>query len=229
MRVTRFEWSGSEPRCRNLKNAFPPSAKAQRASKLTTQPNFNSFRDRSESNRNRPSRRSPRMARAVHQGEKVAWRRGSRAAKSWMSKKGSCRGSYEKLRNSRACRKSFKESLKSNLQQQPQEVEQRRHDLMPEHQKVQKRSRKTRGGPERKLIEMMSDFGSYRTTSWKQNFRGCRQEKKEEAVMLRKFQCRHFAGKPSAMSSFTPLEFPKNSLCWTAKTTNIVTAIRQIP
>ena len=90
------------------------------------------------------------------------------------------------MRNSRACRKSFKESLKSNLQQQPQEVEQRRHDLMPEHQKVQKRSRKTRGGPERKLIEMMSDFGSYRTTSWKQNFRGCRQEKKEEAVMLRK-------------------------------------------
>ena len=34
----------------------------------------------------------------------------------------------------------FQESLKSNLQQQLQEVEQRRRDLMPEHQKVQKRS-----------------------------------------------------------------------------------------
>ena len=34
--------------------------------------------------------------------------------------------------------KEFQENLESNLQQQLQEVEQRRHDLMPEHQKVQK-------------------------------------------------------------------------------------------
>ena len=33
------------------------------------------------------------------------------------------------------------ESLKRNLQQQLQEVEQRRHDLMPERQKVQRRSK----------------------------------------------------------------------------------------
>ena len=38
--------------------------------------------------------------------------------------------------------KEVQESLKSNLQQQLQEVEQRRHDLMPVHQKVQKRSQK---------------------------------------------------------------------------------------
>ena len=38
--------------------------------------------------------------------------------------------------------KEVQESLKSNLQQQLQEVEQRRHDLMPEHQKVQKISQK---------------------------------------------------------------------------------------
>ena len=36
--------------------------------------------------------------------------------------------------------KEFQESVKSNLQQQLQEVEQRRHDLVPEHQNVQKRS-----------------------------------------------------------------------------------------
>ena len=35
------------------------------------------------------------------------------------------------------------ESLKSNLQQQLHEMERRRHDLMPEHQEVQKRSQKT--------------------------------------------------------------------------------------
>ena len=38
--------------------------------------------------------------------------------------------------------KEFQESLKSNLQQQLQEVEQRRHDLIPEHKKEQKRSQK---------------------------------------------------------------------------------------
>ena len=42
--------------------------------------------------------------------------------------------------------KEFQENLKSNLQQQLQqqlqEVEQRRHDLMPEHQRVRKRSQK---------------------------------------------------------------------------------------
>ena len=34
--------------------------------------------------------------------------------------------------------KELQERLKSNLQLQLQEVEQKRHDLMPDHQKVQK-------------------------------------------------------------------------------------------
>ena len=40
--------------------------------------------------------------------------------------------------------KELQESIKSNLQQQLHEVEQRRHDLMPEHQKVQKRQQNTK-------------------------------------------------------------------------------------
>ena len=36
--------------------------------------------------------------------------------------------------------KEFQENVKSYLQEQLQELEQRRHDLMPEHQKAQKRS-----------------------------------------------------------------------------------------
>ena len=38
--------------------------------------------------------------------------------------------------------KEVQDSLENDLQQQLQEVEQRWHDLMPEHQKVQKRSQK---------------------------------------------------------------------------------------
>ena len=54
------------------------------------------------------------------------------------------------------------------------------------------RHKKRCGASERKLIEMRSNFGSCRTKSirkkwpmqkWQHNFSGCRQEKKEEAVM----------------------------------------------
>ena len=111
--------------------------------------------------------------------------------------------------------KEVQESLKSNLQQQLQEMEQRRRNLMPEHQKVQKISQKYKafrtkeemckkkvlqhkrrcGGSERKLVAMRSDFGSCRTKSirtqwlmqkWQQNSRGCRQEKKKKAATLPK-------------------------------------------
>ena len=67
---------------------------------------------------------------------------------------------------------------------------------MPEHQKVQKRSQKTKQfRTKEEICAMRSDFGSCRTKSirtkwlmqkWRQNFRVCRQEKKEEAAMLRK-------------------------------------------
>ena len=40
--------------------------------------------------------------------------------------------------------KEAHDSLENDLQQQSQEVEQRRHDFMPEHQKVQKRSKYTK-------------------------------------------------------------------------------------
>ena len=59
--------------------------------------------------------------------------------------KRSCRRSCEKLKNSRVGRKRFrKDSRVTILQRQLQEVEQRRHDLMPEHQKVQKISKDTK-------------------------------------------------------------------------------------
>ena len=108
----------------------------------------------------------------------------------------------------------FQESLKSDLQQQLQEVEQRRHDLKPGHHKVQKSSHKTKsfqdkirntqkevpqhkrrcGRSERKLIAVRSDFGrsdevdKYRMVDAEiaAELQGCRQEKKEEAAMLRK-------------------------------------------
>ena len=111
--------------------------------------------------------------------------------------------------------KEVQESPESNLLRQLQEVEQRRHDLMSEHQKVQKISQNMQsiqdkrrknekkvlqhkrrcGRSERKLTATRSDFGSRRTKSigtewsmqkWQHNFRDCRQEKKEEAAMLRK-------------------------------------------
>ena len=47
--------------------------------------------------------------------------------------------------------KEFQENLKSNLQQQLQEVEQRRHDLMPEHQKVQRISQKIRNIQDKRI------------------------------------------------------------------------------
>ena len=50
-----------------------------------------------------------------------------------MRKGKSCRRSCETLKNSRVS-KEVQDSLKNDLQQQLQEVEQRRHDLMPEHQ-----------------------------------------------------------------------------------------------
>ena len=68
--------------------------------------------------------------------------RRSRAAKSWTSEGESCRRELQDIEKLSCMSKEVQESLKSNLQQQLQEVEQRRHALMPEHQKVQKRSQK---------------------------------------------------------------------------------------
>ena len=112
--------------------------------------------------------------------------------------------------------KEFHGNLRSCLQQQLQEVEQGRHDLMPEHQKSAEKIRKRHkafrkteeickkkvlqhkrrcGRSERKWITMSSVFSSCRTKSnrtkksmqrWQQNVRGCRPDKKEEAVKHRR-------------------------------------------
>ena len=103
--------------------------------------------------------------------------------------------------------KEFQENLKSNLQQQLQEVEQRRHDFMPEYQKAVKRSHKIQSIQDkrrnlqkdstaaeeetRKLQEELKqseerilfqsdrvDMNKRRMQKWRQNFRDCRQEKK---------------------------------------------------
>ena len=103
-----------------------------------------------------------------------------RVARSWISTEGNRR--IEKF----SCvPKEFQENLKSNLQQQLQEVEQRRHELMSRHQKVQKRSQKIHsfqekrrnmqkkvlqhkrrcGSSEGQLVGIRSDFGICRTKS----------------------------------------------------------------
>ena len=52
------------------------------------------------------------------------------------------------------------ENLKESLQHQLQEVEKRRHDLMPEHQRVQKKSQKTQSIQDKRKI--------CRKTAWRQ-------------------------------------------------------------
>ena len=49
--------------------------------------------------------------------------------------------------------KEFQENLKSNLQQQLQEVEQRRHDFMPEHLKVQTHRKRFKASRTKKFAE----------------------------------------------------------------------------
>ena len=75
-------------------------------------------------------------------GGMVALRMRSRADRSWMSKGKKRRKSCETLKNSRVCRKEVQDSLKNDPQQQLHKVDQRRHDLMPEHQRAQKGSHK---------------------------------------------------------------------------------------
>ena len=60
---------------------------------------------------------------------------------SWMSKERGCRRNCETLRSSRSYRrKSIQSGRKAGLQQQLQDIEQKRHDLLLEHQRVQKTS-----------------------------------------------------------------------------------------
>ena len=103
----------------------------------------------------------------------------------------------------------FQESLKSDLQQQQQDVEQRRHDLMPEHRKVQKRALKIKSIQDRRRnmqkesaaaqleIRRLREESDRNEERFRQvsdsvdkykmaqhNFWGCR--RKKQAVVLRK-------------------------------------------
>ena len=112
--------------------------------------------------------------------------------------------------------KEIQSSLKGILQQQLQEVEQRRNDLLPEHQRAQKKSQKIQSIQDKKdehakgdrvwwggnaedqgktSLRKRSASVCCRTRSiriewqkrkWKRNFEDCRQEKKEEAATRRK-------------------------------------------
>ena len=111
--------------------------------------------------------------------------------------------------------KEMQECIKESLQHQLQDVEKRRNDPMPEHQKVQKRSKRYKAPrtkeehckkkstaqkrkcvtSERTLIGKNNASLCCRTKSikkwqmrkWKQNFRECKLEKKEEVAMHRKW------------------------------------------
>ena len=78
----------------------------------------------------------------------IEGRRSSRMVKtrgSWKSKERGCRRNCETLRSSRSYRrKSIQSGLKAGLQQQLQDIEQKRHDLLREHQRVQKTSQQAR-------------------------------------------------------------------------------------
>ena len=92
-----------------------------------------------------------------------------RVARSWMSKRASFRRSCEISRSFSCVPKEFRENLKSNVQQQLQEVEQRRHDLMPEHQKVQKRSQKNASRTEEEICRKTVPEQKWRCGSCKRS------------------------------------------------------------
>ena len=58
--------------------------------------------------------------------------------KNWMRMEKKLRKELREVEKLSNIPKEVQENLKNDLQHQLQEVERRRHDLMPEHQKVQK-------------------------------------------------------------------------------------------
>ena len=142
------------------------------------------------------------------------WRRSSRMAKtrgSWMSREKGCRRNCETLRSSNSYRRNFNLVFLEGLQQQLQDIEQKRHDLLREHQRVQKRSPKRQSIQDKKrnlhkkMLPHERRCGSSkgmpskkrsvpffcRTKSrkmkelkrkWKHNFKSCKQGKKEEVA-----------------------------------------------
>ena len=111
--------------------------------------------------------------------------------------------------------KEDQDRLKNDLQQRLLGVEQRRHDILPDHQKVQTRSQKLQSmkykrrnmqnenvAAQEEMLKIKEENGRDEERSrqlsdkvvrlkwwmqkWRQRCRACRQGKKEEAVMLRR-------------------------------------------
>ena len=134
--------------------------------------------------------------------------------KNWMKRETRYRKSHERSKDCPAS-KEMQENLMESMQHQLQEAEKRRNDLMPEHQKLQKRSKKVQSiqdkrkiyrkkawrqekkceKSEKKLSGRKSASHGSRTKSTKthcqlrkrkQNFRDCKLERNEEVAMHRK-------------------------------------------
>ena len=86
--------------------------------------------------------KEPREDKAFHAGEKVAWRKSgkwtlrmrTRAERSLDDQRRKLQKDLRDVEKLSCASKEAQNSLKNDLQQQLQKVEQRRHDLMPEHQ-----------------------------------------------------------------------------------------------
>ena len=147
---------------------------------------------------------------------RVAWKLRMRpnVARNWVNRGKKLQKELREVDRLSFVSEEMQGNLKESLQHQLQEVEKRRNDLMPERQKVQKRTQNIQslqdkrrnlqkvrqqkrrcGKSERKLIGKRSAFVCFRTKSiktewqtrrWKQSFMDCRLEKKEEVAMHRK-------------------------------------------
>ena len=74
----------------------------------------------------------------------IAWksRMRPRAARNWMNRGGRCKKELREVDRLFFVPNEMQECIKESLQHQLQDVEKRRNELMPEHQKAQKRSQK---------------------------------------------------------------------------------------
>ena len=78
------------------------------------------------------------------------WKLVKRLRRSWISERKSCKNSCETFTGSQIYRKT-QEVFQEKWQQELQDIEQRRHDLLPEHQKLQKRFQNLQSLQDRKI------------------------------------------------------------------------------
>ena len=90
--------------------------------------------------------------------------------KNWMKRETRYRKSHERSKDCPAS-KEMQENVMESMQHQLQEVEKRRNDLMPEHQKVQKLAQRIQSIQDKRKI--------YRKKAWRQE-KKCGKSEKEE-------------------------------------------------